>query len=219
MLLEKDSGSADEHGSIGTVATRASIIEGLIQHGYLVRDERGGTLSATEKALSFFRMIPEAIRGVDLTARWWLMQLKVAAGELDPEAIMADVAREFEAHKASAYEGQTLLPVAGACPRCGADVVGRGKTWSCSSNVERKDDEEGWCLDAGCRFKLHCPSAGMRSPENRPPRSFPARRFRSRVSSRRRRGKSSTPRRTSVRTAVQANHHYRSHRRNARRGS
>lgn len=154
VLLEKDSGSADEHGSIGTVATRASIIEGLIQHGYLVRDERGGTLSATEKALSFFRMIPEAIRGVDLTARWWLMQQKVAAGELDPEAIMADVAREFESHKSSAYEGQTLLPVAGACPRCGADVVGRGKTWSCSSNVERKDDEEGWCLDAGCGFKL-----------------------------------------------------------------
>ena len=154
VLLEKDSGSADEHGSIGTVATRASIIEGLVQHGYLVRDERGGTLSATEKALAFFRMIPEAIRGVDLTARWWLMQQKVAAGELDPEAIMSDVAREFESHRASAYAGQTLLPVAGACPRCGADVVGRGKTWSCSSNVERKDEAGGWSLEAGCGFKL-----------------------------------------------------------------
>ena len=154
VLLEKDSGSADEHGSIGTVATRASIIEGLIQHGYLIRDEKKGTLSATEKALSFFRMIPEEIRGVDLTARWWLMQQKVAAGELDPEAIMADVAREFESHRTSAYAGQTLLPVAGTCPRCGSDVVGRKKAWSCRSNVERKGEEGEWTLVEGCGFKL-----------------------------------------------------------------
>lgn len=154
VLLEKDSGSSDEHGSIGTVATRASIIEGLVEHGYLSRDGKKGTLAATDKALAFFRMIPEEIRGVDLTARWWLMQQQVAAGKLDPEAIMADVAREFEAHRGSAYAGRTLLPVAGPCPRCGDDVVGRGRAWSCKSNVERKGDDGEWALESGCGFKL-----------------------------------------------------------------
>lgn len=154
VLLDKDSGNVDEHGGIGTVATRASIIEGLVEHGYLARAEKSGTLTATDKALSFFRMIPIEIRGVDLTARWWLMQQRIAAGELDPEAIMLDVAREFEAHRATAYAGQTLLPVAGSCPRCGEDVVGGKKVWTCKSNVERKNAAGEWETVSGCGFKL-----------------------------------------------------------------
>lgn len=158
VLLKKDEGSPDEHGSIGTSATRAAIIEGLVEHGYLERE--GSKLLSTPKARALWSLVPDEIKGVDLTARWWLMQQQVASGELRPDAIMADVAREFEAHRETAYEGKTLAPSVGPCPRCGSPVVMRGSAYSCSSNVEREVDGS-YEHVAGCGFKI-LPFCGMR---------------------------------------------------------
>jgi DNA topoisomerase-3 len=152
ILLEKDAESANEHGSIGTTATRKDIIEGLIAHGYLIR--KGSSLVSTDKARRFYKLIPDAIKGVDLTARWWLMQQRIAAGEAAPNAIMADVCSEFDRHKDTAYANATLSVEVGTCPICGAAVIERGKAFSCISNKSQKQADGTFEDIAGCGFKI-----------------------------------------------------------------
>lgn len=152
VLKEKDKGFADESGGIGTVATRAQVIESLVGHGYLERSR--GKISSTELGRSFYALVPEQLKGIDLTARWWLMQQQVAQGEASEQIVAESVLEEFGRHRDSAYEGKSVARSVGACPRCGAAVVARGKVYTCSSNRSRKDDAGEWELVSGCGFKM-----------------------------------------------------------------
>lgn len=152
ILLEKDKDDPNEHGSIGTTATRSGIVEGLIKRGYLER--RKNALISTSKGRALYDAVPKRIRGIDLTAQWWLIQQEVAAGNRAPDAVMRSVCKEFEEHRADAYEGKTLRTPVGTCPRCGEDVHERGKVYSCSSNKSEKLDDGTWKQVAGCGFKM-----------------------------------------------------------------
>lgn len=152
ILEEKDSDSPGEHGSIGTVATRAQIVESLVSRGYLERKK--ASLVSTDKGRAFIELLPPDLAGVDLTARWYLLQKKVEAGELPPSCVMEDVCERFEERRDRAYEGKTLVPAAGPCPVCGGSVVSRGRAWSCSSNVEERDENGSFRLVSGCGFKI-----------------------------------------------------------------
>ena len=69
----KDSG-------IGTPATRAAIIERLIDVGYVERD--GRALVATEKGLNVIRLLGEhALTSPDLTGRWEQRLGRIERGE------------------------------------------------------------------------------------------------------------------------------------------
>lgn len=160
-LKRKDEGKPGEHGSIGTTATRASIIETLKTRGYIT--EAKGRLVSTKMGRAFYHACPPEISGVDTTARWWTIQEQVEAGELDEYAVARDVCRVFEGHKATAWLGVSLARDDDAkavckCPLCGAEVVDRGpkaKKYACSTNRWRKDDESGeWSLSAGCGFEI-----------------------------------------------------------------
>lgn len=153
VLLEKDADSATEHGSIGTAATRKDIIEALIARGFVERDI-AGRLVSTEKGRKFHDLIPEKVKGVDLTAEWWLLQRGVAAGELEEDAVMRSVCEEFLRHRDTAYEGASLREVAGTCPRCGMPVERRGRVWSCASNVAERKPDGAYEDVAGCGFKI-----------------------------------------------------------------
>lgn len=72
LLREKDKEKPDENGSIGTPATRASIIVGLIKHGYLTDD--GKHVISTKKAREFYRILPDEVKKADMTAYWWALQ-------------------------------------------------------------------------------------------------------------------------------------------------
>lgn len=152
ILEEKDSNSPGEHGSIGTVATRAQIVESLVSRGYLERKK--ASLVSTDKGRAFIELLPPDLAGVDLTARWYLLQKKVEAGELPPSCVMEDVCERFEERRDRAYEGKTLVPAAGPCPVCGGSVVSRGRAWSCSSNIEERDENGSFRLVSGCGFKI-----------------------------------------------------------------
>lgn len=148
VLKKKDEGKKGEHGGIGTTATRAQIIETLKDRGFI--EERDGKLRSTEKGRLFYSLLPPEIKSADTTARWWLMQEEIAEGKADVNAIQRSVVEVFERHRDTAYAGKSLRPVLGKCPRCGADVVRRGKMADCASN--RWGDD--WELLEGCGFKL-----------------------------------------------------------------
>jgi len=60
IMLEKDKGKRAENGSIGTEATRASIISGLIAHQYLEQDKKG-KIRSTVLGRELCRILPEEL--------------------------------------------------------------------------------------------------------------------------------------------------------------
>lgn len=159
-LRRKDEGKPGEHGSIGTTATRAAVIETLKRRGYIA--EQKGRLISTKLGREFYHACPPEISGVDTTARWWLIQERVASGELDEYAVARDVCDVFEAHRASAWRGVSLSGATsatevGTCPLCGSPVVDKGekaRTFTCSSNHFVEGADGWWTRDAGCGFEL-----------------------------------------------------------------
>src|SRR6185437_2133225 len=71
---------------IGTEATRAGIIQGLIRRGYLI--QKGQTLRASESACLLVDAVPEAIADPGMTAIWEQALERIAAGELSLEEFL-----------------------------------------------------------------------------------------------------------------------------------
>jgi DNA topoisomerase-3 len=134
----KDSG-------IGTPATRASIIERLIQVGYLERE--GRALHATEKGVQVISLLGEhPLTSAELTGDWERRLGLIEQGADSRPAFMADIVRfttdtvaELDKLKGIKIERANLGP----CPVCGRDVIENRKGYSCWS----KDDP-------GCGFVI-----------------------------------------------------------------
>src|SRR3954464_1024938 len=145
----KDSG-------IGTPATRAAIIERLIDVGYIER--AGRALVATEKGLNVIRLLADhALTSPALTGDWERRLGLIERGEERRERFMDDIAK---------FAGQTVgtldatlkdvrIPRAnlGPCPVCGHDIVENRKGYSCWSRE-----------DPGCGFVIWKSKAGKQLP-------------------------------------------------------
>ena len=89
-LLElKDKDKKGENGSIGTSATRTTIIDGLVQKGYL--KEQGKKLISTPLGRELYRILPDEIKKADVTAEWWVIQEDIRSGSADSSALTTDV--------------------------------------------------------------------------------------------------------------------------------
>jgi DNA topoisomerase-3 len=135
----KDSG-------IGTPATRAAIIERLIQVGYLEREAR--SLVATDKGLNVIRLLGEhALTSPDMTGQWEHRLDRIERGEDSREKFMADIAgfAELTVKELDAKLKDVRIPRAnlGPCPVCGHDIKENRKGYSC------------WARDdPGCGFVI-----------------------------------------------------------------
>src|ERR671924_313499 len=145
----KDSG-------IGTPATRAAIIERLIQVGYLERD--GRSLVCTEKGLNVVKFLGEhALTSPGLTGDWEQRLGRIEHGEETRERFMKDIA-EFARGTVSELDAklkEVRIPRAnlGPCPICGQDIVENRKGFSCWSRE-----------DPGCGFVIWKSKAGKTLP-------------------------------------------------------
>lgn len=168
VLLRKDEGKEGERGGIGTVATRARIIETLKERGFIAT--QGSSIVSTRLGREFYGLVPDDIKGADLTARWWLMQQEVAAGRADADCVQRSVAETVRAHVASGcYSGAVSIddaPEVGRCPLCGAAIRYRGKVVACESNKRRKNEAGEWEDAGGCGFKVFSTFCGKTLTEN-----------------------------------------------------
>ncbi len=135
----KDSG-------IGTPATRAAIIERLIQVGYIERE--GRSLVATEKGLNVVRLLGEhALTSPDMTGQWEHRLGKIERGEDSRERFMGDIAgfAEMTVKELDEKLKDVRIPRAnlGPCPICGHDIVENRKGYSCWART-----------DPGCGFVI-----------------------------------------------------------------
>ncbi|MDO4647004.1 MAG: DNA topoisomerase 3 [Eubacteriales bacterium] len=78
-----------EKKGMGTPATRAAIIEKLVNSGFITRDKKN--LIPTADGDKLITIIPEVIRSPKLTADWEMKLNEIARGESDAEAFMKDI--------------------------------------------------------------------------------------------------------------------------------
>jgi DNA topoisomerase-3 len=137
---------AMKESGIGTPATRASIIERLIDVGYVERDARA--LVATEKGLNVIRLLGEhPLTSPSLTGDWEQRLGKIERGEEPRKTFMADIAgfAKSTVDDLDAKLKDVRIPRAnlGPCPICGNDIVENRKGFSCWSRE-----------DPGCGFVI-----------------------------------------------------------------
>ncbi|MEA2271647.1 MAG: topoisomerase [Solirubrobacteraceae bacterium] len=141
----KDSG-------IGTPATRASIIERLIDVGYVERE--GRALMATEKGRNVVRLLDEhPLTSPTMTGDWEQRLGQIERGEDSRERFMKDIAGFVTStvHELDTKLKDVRIPRAnlGPCPVCGRDIVENRKGYSCWSRE-----------DPGCGFVIWKSKAG-----------------------------------------------------------
>lgn len=79
----------DETGGLGTVATRADIIEKLFSSFLLER--RGKDIFLTSKARQLLELVPEDLKKPELTADWEMKLSKIARGSLKRSTFMEEI--------------------------------------------------------------------------------------------------------------------------------
>ncbi|VVM69670.1 DNA topoisomerase 3 [Pseudomonas fluorescens] len=121
---------------IGTEATRAGIIKGLIDRGYLLKKKRA--LMASAAAHTLIEAVPAAIADPCMTAIWEQALDEIETGRLSLDAFVAKQASWIAQLVAHCGALTLSIPVeAGpACPICNASMLRRkgksGPFWSCS---------------------------------------------------------------------------------------
>ena len=147
---------AMKDAGIGTPATRAAIIERLIEVGYVEREAR--SLVATEKGVSVVRLLGEhPLTSPTLTGDWEHRLGRIEHGEETRERFMKDIA-EFARGTVGELDAklkEVRIPRAnlGPCPVCGQDIVENRKGFSCWSRD-----------DPGCGFVIWKSKAGKTLP-------------------------------------------------------
>ena len=155
LLSAMESASSDEfpdgveRKGIGTPATRAAIIEKLVQKGFIERrgDKKMKYLCSTDKGNALVTVVPEQIQSPSMTADWEEKLLKIEHGEYDSDAFMEEISsmvsglvKTYEAVKGADVLMQPERKVIGSCPACGSDVCETAKGW--------------FCRDKNCKFAL-----------------------------------------------------------------
>lgn len=78
-----------ETGGLGTVATRADIIEKLF-HTFLM-EKKGNDIHITSKARQLLRLVPEDLKKPELTADWEKKLSEIAEGKLKKEGFLGEI--------------------------------------------------------------------------------------------------------------------------------
>lgn len=126
---------------LGTPATRASIIETLIDRGYIIRDKK--TLSATDLGRYLVAIVQDrGLKSPELTGDWEAKLRQVERGALDRRQFMAEIVRYTEDVIRSGASTSVDPARLGDCPRCGRPVIEGKRGYGCS----------GW--RDGCPFVL-----------------------------------------------------------------
>ena len=125
---------------LGTPATRAAIIEGLITERYLVRD--GKELHPTAKAFQLVTLLRglgvEELTAPELTGEWEYKLAEMEHGRLARESFMREIAKMTKhiVERAKSYESDTVpgdyATLETPCPKCGGVVQENYRRFACT---------------------------------------------------------------------------------------
>lgn len=131
---------AMQEKGLGTPATRAAIIEGLLAEKYILRE--GRELIPTAKAFQLMTLLRglgvEELSKAELTGEWEYKLAQMEHGKLSRAAFMAEIAEMTEhiVRKAKEYDRDTVpgdyATLATPCPNCGGVVKENYRRYSCT---------------------------------------------------------------------------------------
>lgn len=135
-----------ERKGLGTPATRAAILEKLVQMGFVQR--KGKQLVPTKDGINLAVVLPESLTSPALTAEWENRLTEIAKGNADPDEFMAEIEAQvrqliktyscISADKQNLFQSERVI--IGKCPRCGENVY--------------EDKKNFYCGNRGCQFVM-----------------------------------------------------------------
>ena len=161
---------AMQEKGLGTPATRSSIIEGLLNEKYMLRD--GRELIPTAKAFQLMTLLRglgvEELSRADLTGDWEFKLSQMEKGQLSREAFMQDIAEMTGrmVKKAKEYDRDTIpgdyATLTTPCPTCGGVVKENYRRYTCIGlpGAVAKTNAEGEIEGPGCGFSFGKTPAG-----------------------------------------------------------
>ena len=128
-----------ERKGLGTPATRAAILEKLVQMGFVQR--KGKQLVPTKDGINLAVVLPESLTSPALTAEWENRLTEIAKGNADPDEFMAEIEAQvrqlvktyscISADKQNLFQSERVI--IGKCPRCGENVYEGKKNFYCGN--------------------------------------------------------------------------------------
>ncbi|MEY2804290.1 MAG: topoisomerase 3, partial [Pseudomonadota bacterium] len=139
---------AMQEKGLGTPATRAAIIEGLLNEKYMLRE--GRELIPTAKSFQLMTLLRglqvEELSRPELTGEWEYKLAQMEQGKLSREAFMQEIAAMTErmVRKAKEYDRDSVpgdyATLTTPCPKCGGVVKENYRRYACSGST---GDSEG----------------------------------------------------------------------------
>ncbi len=130
---------AMQEKGLGTPATRAAIIEGLLTEKYMLRE--GREIIPTAKAFQLMTLLRgldvKELARADLTGEWEYKLAQMEKGQLSRETFMAEIAAMTErmVKKAKEYDRDTIpgdyATLHAPCPNCGGVVKENYRRYAC----------------------------------------------------------------------------------------
>jgi DNA topoisomerase-3 len=156
LVDDEELREAMKDSGIGTPATRAAIIERLLQVGYIERDARA--LVVTEKGLNVIRLLGEhPLTSPQMTGDWEHRLANIETGEDSRKKFMGDIVKftESTVSELDTKLKDVRIPRAklGPCPVCSHEIVENRKGYSCWARE-----------DPGCGFVIWKSKAGKQLP-------------------------------------------------------
>lgn len=142
LLDDTELARAMRGGGLGTPATRASILQTLLNRGYV--DRKGRELWSTERGRVLIASVPvDELKSPELTGQWEARLTRMADGK-DARSDFMDAVKSHTARivaaiaaadppAAAAVGGPELEPALGDCPVCGRPVRERRSVFACDT--------------------------------------------------------------------------------------
>ena len=134
-----------ETGGLGTVATRADIIDKLF--GSFLMEKRGQEIYLTAKGRQLLGLVPEDLRRPELTADWEMKLARIAAGTIRRDQFMQEIRRytrevlqEIQTQEGT-YRHENMTSK--KCPNCGKRLLA----------VNGKNAKLLVCQDRNCGYR------------------------------------------------------------------
>jgi DNA topoisomerase-3 len=164
MVDDDELREAMQEKGLGTPATRAAIIEGLINEKYILRD--GREMIPTAKAFQLMTLLRglgvEELSKPELTGEWEYKLSQMEQGKLSREDFMQQIAdmTEHIVKKAKEYDRDTIpgdyATLTTPCPNCGGIVKENYRRYACVGKDASADDTAA----TGCGFSFGKTPAG-----------------------------------------------------------
>ncbi|MBA3588179.1 DNA topoisomerase III [Methylibium sp.] len=154
LIEDEEFRDAMQEKGLGTPATRAQTIEGLIYEKYMIRE--GRELIPSAKAFQLMTLLRglqvEELTKPELTGNWEFQLAEMEKGRLSRNAFMGEIAAMTEriVAKAKEYDRDTIpgdyATLKTPCPKCGGVVKENYRRFTCAG--------KGAASEEGCGFSI-----------------------------------------------------------------